>query len=51
VLADAVSSVKLVRYGTRLPGLTGPTTDCWALVCGACGQVTLFAKDPGVLRP
>lgn len=50
LLADVGNNVRLVRHGTRLPGLSGPTTECWALVCEACGQAMLFAKDPAVLR-
>ncbi|MFI5276915.1 MAG: hypothetical protein ACHQ1E_06565 [Ktedonobacterales bacterium] len=50
ITAEAVSTVRLIRPGTALPGISGPVSECWALVCPQCGHTTLYAKDPGKLR-
>lgn len=49
VTAEGVNTIRFVRPGTRLPGLTGPAIEVSALICERCGFVSLYAKEPGRL--
>lgn len=51
VLAEALDNMSLARPGTALPGITGPTTELWAVVCTSCGHIAFYAKEPAKLRP
>ncbi len=49
-LAEGVNSVRLVKPGTALPGITGGFTELWALVCSVCGYTTFYTKNPSKIK-